>query len=45
MAQPNTRLKLPAPEPNESLCNPKVRGNGLLFVNRFVRRRSLSAVR
>ena len=43
--QPNTRLKLAAPVPNECGYRAELRGDGLTFVTLLVRRRSLSAFR
>jgi len=42
---PNRRLKLPAPVLKDSCCNLEFSGDRLTFVNRLVRRRSLSAIR
>ena len=42
---PNTRLKLPAPAPDDSGSCPGLRCDRIPFVNIPVRRRSLSAIR
>ena len=44
-AQPNQRLKLPAPPPNGCGLRSAVRCYRILFVNSFSLRRSLSAIR
>jgi len=42
---PNTRLKLSAPAPNDSLYEADVRCGRILFVNSLAWRRGLSAIR
>jgi hypothetical protein len=42
---PNTRLKLPAPFPNESGVRPDAPCASIPFVNTSILRRSLSAIR
>ena len=43
--QPNTRLKLSAPVPNESGCALELRNDRLSVMNVLSRRRSLGAIR